>query len=171
MATTRRGRRAADAACGLALLAALLPACVTLHRGGLYDTSRDQVFVGYFYNETFYRDVEFELTEEVVSEILSRPGLRLSSKEDAEVLLSGRVLDVDQRVLSEDKTQVPTSSTTQVTVEVVVTDARTGAVLRQRKLTQRGEFVEARGETIDSGRAVAFRFLARDIVRVLEEDF
>ncbi len=153
------------------LLAAALAGCVGLQQGDVFPDARDQVCVSYFGNETFYRDVEFELTEELVNEILSSPGLRLSSRETAEINLTGRVLDVGQRVLSESKTQIPTSSNTSVTVEIVVTDARTGQVLKKRRLTQQGQFVPARGEDLEFARREAFRYLARDIVRELEEDF
>jgi hypothetical protein len=154
-----------------ACLAAALAGCVGLQRGDVYPDGRDEVCVSYFGNETFYRDVEFELTEQLVDEILSSPGLRLSSREAAEISLSGRVLDVSQRVLSESRSQIPTSSTTAVTVEIVVTDARTGQELKRRRLTQRGQFVPARGEDLEFARREAFRYLARDIVRELEEDF
>jgi hypothetical protein len=163
-------RRRWKAACLAAALA--VPAgCVGLQRGDVYPDGGDEVCVSYFGNETFYRDVEFELTERLVDEILSSPGLRLSSRETAEISLSGRVLDVSQRVLSETRSQVPTSSTTAVTVEIVVTDARTGQELKRRRLTQRGQFVPARGEDLEFARREAFRYLARDIVRELEEDF
>ncbi len=172
-------RRTASALAGS--LAALLAAvgsvgfvgsgCVALHRGGLYPAGHDRVFVETFYNETFYRDVEFELGDQIVSEILSRPGLHLSSKDDAEVVIRGRVLNVQQNVLSENPKLNPTSESTTVTVEVRLEDARTGAVLKRRKLTEKGEFVQSVGETLDVGRSTALRFLAREIVRVLEEDF
>jgi hypothetical protein len=149
----------------------LLAACVSLHRGDLFADDRDQVFVSYFSNETFYRDVEFDLTEQLVAEIHSSPGLRLSSRAEAEILLTGRVVDVRQHVLSENPNQTPTSANTSITVEVLVQDARTGEVLRKRKVSQQGQFVPARGEVIQSARREAYRFLARDIVRVLEEDF
>jgi hypothetical protein len=155
----------------LVALSAVTPGCVSLHRGDLYADDRDQVFVSFFTNETFYRDVEFDLTDQVVSEILSRPGLHLSSRDEADLLLSGRVLDVRQRVLSENPNQTPTSSNTSITVEVVLTDSRTGEVIRKQKLSQQGQFAPALGEDIQTARREAYYFLARDIVRLLEEDF
>ena len=149
----------------------LLTGCFALQRGGLFAPQYDQVFVPYFYNETFYRDVEFEITEQLVREILSSPGLHLSSKEDAEVYLVGRVLNVRQRVLSEDPDTKPTSANTTVTVEVKMVDARTGEVLKTRQFTQSGEFVESRGEDIAFARSEVYRYLSRDIVRMLETDF
>ena len=153
------------------LAAAALSACVGLHRGDVIPDDRDSVCVSYFANETFYRNVEFELTEQVVNEILSSPGLKLSSKEDAEVLLTGRVMEVHQHVLAEDATQTPIASATTVTVEVSLVDARSGKLLKKQRLTGRGNSVPANGEDTQFAQAEAIRYLARDIVRELQEDF
>jgi hypothetical protein len=155
----------------LGVLLALSPGCVSLHRGDIYRSDFDQVFVAYFYNDTFYRDLEFQLTEQVVSEILSSPGLRLSSKEDAEVMLTGTLLDVQQRVLAEDPSQQPLMTGVTLTVEARVTDIRTGEILRSSRLSQRGEFVTSSGEDLATAETEAMTYLARDIVRLLEEDF
>ena len=155
----------------MAMAAALLPACVSLERGDVYPDDRDTVWVAYFGNETFYRDVQFELTEELVNEILSSPGLHLSSKDEAEIHLTGRVLEVTQNVLAEDKQQDPTASSSAVTVEISVVDAKSGEVLKKRRLTEKGYSVPARGEDLTFARREAFRYLARDIVRELEEEF
>ena len=151
--------------------AAALSACVGLERGDVFPDDRDSVCVSYFGNETFYRDVEFELTERVVQEILSSPGLKLSSKEDAEVLLTGRVVDVHKHVLAEDETQTPIASATTVTVEVSLVDARSGKLLKKQRLSGRGQFVPALGQDVQFARDEAFRYLARDIVRELQEEF
>jgi hypothetical protein len=95
----------------------------------------------------------------------------LSSTGDAEVVLTGRILDVQQRVLAEDRTREPFASDTTITVEVRLLDARTGAVLETQTLSQKGEFVPSRGEDLRFAQAEAFRFLARDIVRLLEREF
>lgn len=155
----------------LTIVGCLLAGCFALQRGGLFSPAYDQVFVPYFFNETFYRDVEFEVTEQLVSEILSSPGLHLTSKEDAEVYLIGRVLSVRQRVLSEDPETKPTSLNTTVTVEVQMVDARTGEVLKTQIFRQSGEFVESLGQDLAFARSEVYRFLARDIVRMLETDF
>jgi hypothetical protein len=155
----------------LPLAALSLAGCIGLHQGDVVPDDRDAVYVAYFANETFYRDYEFELTERVVDEILSSPGLKLSSKEDAEVLLTGRVVDVHLHVLAEDPTQTPIATATTVTVEVSLLDARTGKLLKKQRLSGRGESVPALGHDELFARAEAFRYLARDIVRELQEDF
>lgn len=151
--------------------AGLLPACVSLERGGLFPEGRNRIFVGYFDNQTFYRDVQFLLTEQLVSEINSRPGLWLTTRDDAEILLTGKVVRVQQAVLSEDPTQIPTSSATSITVQIEIRDALSGKVIRRATVNQRGEFVPALGEDLGSAQRQAYAFLARDIVRHLETEF
>ncbi|GJM21566.1 MAG: hypothetical protein DHS20C15_14810 [Planctomycetota bacterium] len=152
-------------------LVLLCGACVSFSKGGLFPEARDQVFVEYFDNGTFFRNVEFDLSEHVVAEILKRPGLKLTSKEQAEVLITGRVVSVQQRVLSEDEARKLTSASTTITVVVEILDAMTGALIKRTQLSQRGEYVPKLLEDIDDAREMAFRFLARDIVRELETEF
>ena len=154
------------------LLVALMPqGCVSLSRGGLYPLDRDAVFVGFFANDTFYRDVEFKLTERVVAEILSRPGLYLTSKEEAEVLIEGRIVHVKQAVLSEDPDRTPTFRSTAITIEIKLRDAYTGEVYKTVSFSQSGDFVPNLSENVDSARLDVFRLLARDVVRALEAEF
>lgn len=155
----------------LLVLVACLPGCVELHKGGIYRPDLDRVFVAYFYNDTFYRDLEFQLSEQVIQEIYSSPGLHLSSKEDAKVVLTGTLLDVQQRVLAENASQQPLMTGVTLTVEVKVADSRTGEILKTGRLSQRGEFVTSEGETLSTAETEAIEYLARDIVRLLEEDF
>jgi len=165
-------RRSQRVAAGLGLLVALAVAgCVSLEQGGLFREDGDQVFVEYFDNGTFFRDVQFLLSEQLVAEILSRPGLRLTSKEEAEVLISGRVTSVQQRVLSEDEARRVTSASTTVAVVVEFRDAITGALIKRARLSQRSEYVPKLLEDIDDARDEVFRFLARDILRELETEF
>lgn len=158
----------------LAALAALLvalPACVSFTKQGLFAADRDEVYVAFFDNDTFFRGLELDLTERVVDEILSRPGLTLSSKDSAEVYLSGRLTAVRRRVLSENPNQAVTSRNSTLVAKIELIDARTGRVYKTRTLQQRGEFVPALGESVEAAESEAFVLLARDIVRLLEKDF
>lgn len=155
----------------IALLLASLPACVSLERGGLFPADRDTVHVSWLGNDTYFRQVEFELTEQVVQEILSRPGLHLTSREEAEILLEGRVTSVRQGVLSEDPSRTPNARTTTLGVTITVRDGRTGDVLAEHELDRTADFVPDLDETLETARVDVYRYLARDIVRVLETEF
>jgi len=167
-----RGLPPAPAAALLAGVLALSPACVALHKGGIYRPELDQVFVAYFDNATFYQNLQFQLTEQVVNEILSSPGLRLSSKEDAKVVLTGTLLDVQQRVLAEDASQNPVLTQVTLTVEARITDGRSGEVLRSSRLSEYGDFSSTQPhQDLSTAETEAIALLARDIVRLFEEDF
>lgn len=156
----------------VALAMGLVPSgCVTLQRGGIFPPDRDEIFVEYFDNATFFRNVEFELTERLVEEILSRPGLQLTSKENAEIILTGRILGVNQSVLSENPERQVTAGSATVSAVIEVRDARSGEILMTKRLSQRGEFVPSFDESQLAARRQALAFLARDILRELEQDF
>jgi hypothetical protein len=74
-------------------------------------------------------------------------------------------------VLAEDPSHDPFATNTTITVEVRVLDARTGDVLETKILSERGQYVPSRGEDLRFAQDEAFRFLARDIVRLLEREF
>ncbi|MFT7464326.1 MAG: hypothetical protein ACI9EF_002680, partial [Pseudohongiellaceae bacterium] len=99
------------------------------------------------------------------------PGLHLTSKENAEVFLEGRIVQVRQAVLSEDPDRTPTFRSTSVAIEIQLRDAFTGEVYKTVKLSQSGDFVPNQSENVDSARLTVFRLLARDVVRELEVEF
>ena len=152
-------------------VAAFTPSCVSFTKQSLFEAHRDEVYVPFFDNDTFYRGLELDLTERVVDEILSRPGLHLTNKESAEVYISGRLTKVRRRVLSENPSQEVTSRNSSLTARIELIDAKTGKVFKTRTITQRGEFVPGLGESVEAAQNEAFVLLARDIVRLLEKDF
>lgn len=152
-------------------VAALVTSCVSFHKQGLFSPDRDEVYVAFFDNDTFFRGLELDLTERVTDEILSRPGLQLTSKDAAEVYLSGRLTAVRRRVLSENPNQAVTSRNSVIQARIELIDAKTGQVYKTRTIQQRGEFVPGIGESLEAAENEAFVLLARDIVRLLEKDF
>ena len=153
------------------LAAALLASCFALQKGGLFPEDGNQIHLEFFDNKTFYRDLQFVLTERIKSEILSRPGLHLTSKESADIIMGGRITNVRQRVLTETDRQITTAERTTISIIVELTDARTGEIIKTVKLSETGEFVRSFGETLQSAQEEAFYFLAREAVRQLEQDF
>ncbi len=149
----------------------LLSSCVSMTRTTLIPEEQNEVYVPYFENKTFIRSLGLNLTEQVKAAILLRPGVSIVSKEDAEVYLTGRIVAKSQRVLSEDVNQVVTSERHTITVEVDILDAMTGDLIKRSRLTHSGEFVAALGEAGGDAETEAIDRLARDIVRLLEEDF
>ena len=85
---------AARATAVLVGLLALSPGCVALHRGGIYAGDLDQVFVAYFDNDTFYRDLQFQLTAHLQAE-LDRITLTLQRASPAPRLVPARARNGD----------------------------------------------------------------------------
>ena len=149
----------------------LLASCASMTRTTLIPEEQNEVYVPYFENHTFIRSLGLDLTEQIKAEILLRPGVSIVSKENAEVYLTGRIISKRQGVVSEDVTQLVTSETHTITVEVDILDAMTGDLIKRSRLSRSGEFVAALGEVVGDTEVEAIDRLARDIVRLLEEDF
>ena len=144
---------------------------MSMQRGGIFAPGQDRVYLEFFGNDTFYRNLQFQLTNQIKDEILSRPGLHLTSKESADIIMGGRITNVRQRVLTETDRQITTAERTTISIIVELTDARTGEIIKTVKLSETGEFVRSFGETLQSAQEEAFYFLAREAVRQLEQDF
>lgn len=159
-------------------LALLLLALLPLSAGGCGYTSGPlvrhgwrRVHVPIFQNETFYRDLEVELTAQVEKELASRPGISIAPLSDADIVLAGTITDFEQRVLSEDSANRVRESSAITHVRIEVRDARTGAVLHSYVVRDRAEFLAARGETLAGATTESFFDVARHVVDGLEEDF
>ncbi|MFO0982518.1 MAG: LptE family protein [Planctomycetota bacterium] len=152
-----------------ALLAALLGCGYT--QGSLIAEGNRRVAVPIFDNDTFYREMEFELTRTVVAEIERRPGVQVVREADADVILKGRITDLRQQVLSEDERDRVRESTATITVTVDLVDPHTGKVRKHFEVKDVSPFAAARGETLVTAQRESFLELARRIVWQLEEPF
>ena len=139
--------------------------------GPLTRHAERRVHVPIFTNQTFYRDLEIELTKQVEKELASRPGISIGPPESADIVLAGTIVDFEQRVLSEQRGDRIRESSTVTRVRIDVKDARTGAVRRTFEVRDRAEFLPARGETLASATSESFFDLARRIADGLEDDF
>ena len=146
----------------------ILPAC-GLSAGDAHPDDRDTVWVAFRQRNLLPRRAVRAHAEELVNGS-SRPGLHLSSKDEAGDPSDGPCPRGDPE-RAEDPQQDPLASSSAVTVEISVVDAKSGEVLKKRRLTEKGQSVPARGEDLTFARREAFRYLARDIVRELEEEF
>lgn len=130
----------------------------------------NKVYVPYFKNDTFYRRVEHDLTREVISRIQQRPDIHLVDENSAQLILKGRIIDYQLRILAEDRQDRVTSASSTITVEVQVVRARDGRVLRETRLRDTARFDELANETLESAREDSYSILSQRIVDLLEED-
>ena len=132
------------------------------------------VMVPIFASKEFRRELEFDLTRDVVQTIEARtPYKVVHDRGRADTELRGEVVELRAPVISEDiDTDRP------VDVEVVLVcwfewrDLRSGEVLaRRERLSASGAYAPAVGEGLDSATREASQRLAERIVEAMEKDW
>ncbi len=95
-----------------------------------YDTNIRTVCVPIFKNNTFWRGIEFELTEAVVREIQAKTPYRVESDPDkADTELIGKVIALNKNILNRNQLNEVREAETVLAVEIIWRDRRTGEIL------------------------------------------
>ena len=132
----------------------------------IYPTSITTVAVPVFKNETFRRNLEFELTEAIDKNIEARTPYKISHEAHADSILTGKIVSVQENVLT-NRLQNNLPQETQVTIVVNFTwkDARTGKVLVRRvNFARSSTTVPQIGQRLADTENAAINSLARSIV-------
>lgn len=151
-------------------------ACLVTLAGGCGYTTRslfpdgiESVAVKMVGNETFYREIETDLTRELSREIRERTPYRLTRIRNADAVLSGRILSVSRPTLIETEQDLVSEQAVIVRVEMVLTDRRTSQVLQRFHAANRAEFIVERGETLESGFRESIHDLAEEVLNELQK--
>ncbi len=163
------GRRLALAAT-LALVSAV-SGCAGYTNDPLFPAGARNICVPVFENDTFFRAIEFDLTRSVCEVLRQRPGIHVTSQETADIILVGRITNLDQKVLSLGHSESVKESSATTEVECEVVDARTGKKLKKFKSRESVPFVLASGEGLQTAQQATYYDLARKIVEELEADW
>jgi hypothetical protein len=133
------------------------------------------VAVPIFQNQTFYRGVEFDLSEALTKEIELRTPYKVIGRSAADTELTGKVVDVRQNLVSRTR---PGALPQEVEVTVVVDfewrNLKTGNVLRDRKgFSAVGRFrpTQPVGEYYERAQHEAVMEMATAIVAALQKDW
>jgi hypothetical protein len=95
-----------------------------------YDTNIKTVRVPIFQNATFYRGLEFDVTRAVVREIqLKTPYRVVSGNQPADTELTGKIVSFTKGILNRNQLNEVREAETNLGVEVVWKDLRTGEYL------------------------------------------
>ncbi|MEM9419228.1 MAG: LptE family protein [Planctomycetota bacterium] len=141
----------------------------------LFPEQYQSVAVPIFDNRTFYRGVEYDLTEAVVKEIEQRTPYKTMDANVADTLISGTVTSVVVQQLSRTREGgLPQEVQVTVTIDYDWTDQRTGAKLTSRRsFSGVGRYVPTQpvGESFEIGQHAAVQRLARDLVSSLRGDW
>ncbi len=168
-------RNAALMAAMLSMLAAWLVTggCATDPRSGysphgVWSDDIATVHVPIFENETFDRNVEFQLTDALIKEIESRTPFKVAPLSRADTRLTGRIVNVERDQMSRSRdTGLGEEMVYTVTIDFEWTDLRTGrALVRRESFSAHGMFVPSAptGEPIELGQVGSVQKLAQDIV-------
>lgn len=130
------------------------------------------IYVPIFDNNTFWRGYEFSLTEAVRDQILLRTRLQIVDKDEADSVLFGKITQVDENELINDRRDNIVESRVFISAEFRWVDKRTGRTIVERKnIKQPAELIVRRNETLTSASNEAFVGVAQGIVEAMEEDW
>ena len=130
----------------------------------------NSVYIPIFGNYTFRSGLEFDLTTALKDEIMSRTKLRIAGKDDADTILTGKIVRVNEGATSSNAFDNLVESSISITVNISLADRRTGrGLMSVNGLTGTGAIIITRGETINTGIQEAVTRLATKIVYELEE--
>lgn len=166
----------------IATLLLVLPGCSLFgyQAGALELPNVQTIHVPVFEMDGHRRDVEYLLTEAVQKEIKTRTRYRLASAQQADTVLSGRILSVRKDALSETDLDDPREVQLSLGMEVMWLDQRTGQVLSQKTITlgpqfrqqlAQAEFAPELGHSLATAMHDAVTTLADQIVDMTEVDW
>lgn len=122
-------------------------------------------------NRTFRQRLEIPITRQLQEALPLHTGLTPTSPERADTVLQVDLVDVQGLSLLQGAVHPITEGGLRFRVEVKLYDRRTGALLRQRQITDISEFRSPIGENQGSALTEAAADLARKIALALEADF
>jgi hypothetical protein len=155
------------------LLVLLLPGCATDPTQGYstdstFPTDVRTVAVPLLANETYSREIHYELTDALVKEIQARTPYRVVSSANADTILLGRVREVELDQLSKSRsTGLSEEAILSVTIDFQWKDLRTDQLLvERREFSSHALFVPSRptGEPLELGQFAVVQQLAQDVV-------
>jgi len=153
---------------GLVLSAVvLLPAGCYRVAGRPYENVKT-VSVNVFTNKTLYRNVDFDLTDQVGREINALTSYVIASPAEADVLIKGEVSDYEEKPEAIDEDEIVTTWRLVASATYRLVDNRTGELLAGPLTSRWSEVYPARtGRTLAEVRKETFRKLAQKIVEQL----
>lgn len=139
----------------------------------LFRTDVETVHVEMFESREFRRDLEFMLTEAVKKRIGTDTPYRVASKEKADTILTGEVLEERQAAFAPDfRTRQPRDKQMTLVVRVHWEDSRDGRVLLERPLLlQAVDYLPPAGESEEFAQQKGIDRLAARIVAQMYNDW
>jgi hypothetical protein len=149
------------------LLAGALPAGCGYASKGLFRSDIRTVYVEFFDNRTFRRGLEVGLTKAIVDEIKLRTPLTLASRDAADSVLGGELVQFEERTRVKDEDDAVLTETVTTTVRFHWRDSLTGAEIVPAQEVSDQTLV-ASGDPLHD---LALRNIAQRVVERMEEDW
>ena len=140
---------------------------------GLFRKGIQTVHVEIFESKEFRRDLEFYLTEAVKKRIATDSPYRVASKEKADTILKGEILEERQAAFAPDfVSRRPRDKQLNLVVRVEWKDLRSGQILLdQPLLISSADYLPPAGESEAYGQRIAIDRLAAKIVSKMYDDW
>jgi hypothetical protein len=167
--TENRGQRTV-------FMAVMLLFCIGLFGCGysnesLYPQKVSSVYVEMFDNRSFWRGVEYKLTDALAKRIEAQtPYKVVSSRDRADSVINGQIVSIDQAKLSTER-QTGRPLEKEVLLEVVVSwkDIKTGQLLMNNQtVNASAAYSEWQSQSFEYASALAANKLAQQIVEQME---
>jgi len=137
----------------------------------LYPENITSVYVEMFDNQSFWRDVEYELTDALAKRIEARTPYKIvSSRDRADSVISGQIETVSQSVLSNEReTGRPLEKEVEIRATVIWINLKTGELLIDNdSVAASASFSQWQGQGFRYSSALAANKLAQKIVELME---
>jgi len=135
----------------------------------LYDRAAGTtIAVPMFENRTKWRELETDLTRNVVEKVTSQTPYRIADLQNADLVLRGEITDFSRPVLSEDPLDTVVRSSVRYEVKIQLLDGAQGDTVRSEKRSFSASFAGTRQETPTSARREAEEKIGDWTVRLLE---
>jgi hypothetical protein len=165
--------------CPYGLMLFVLACCGCVEIGGysnksLFPEDVSSVCLEMFENQTFRRDVEYELSDALAKRIeAATPYKIISSKDRADTLLSGQIVQVDEMLLSvERETGRPLEKELVLRAVVNWKNLKTGRFLiENQSVSSQATYSEYQNQDFSYASALAANNLAAKIVELMEKQW
>lgn len=151
-----------------------LSGCAGYSNEPLFPEKIGSVYVEMFDNQSFYRSIEYELTDALAKRIEAEtPYKVISSRDRAETVISGKITTVDESVLSIER-QTGRAMEKEVQVQAVVNwkNLKSGELIIDSKtVAASASYSPWQNEGIRYATTLAANRLAEGIVELMEKDW
>ncbi len=135
-----------------------------------YNPDETTFAIPIFENRTKWRELETNLTREVVKQVTSKTPFRITSTNEADYVLRGEITGFSKPVLSEDPLDTVVRSSVKYDVRIKIIDQSTGTIVKNASGSFSASFTGNRQGTPGSAQQEAEEQIGDWVVRQLERD-